>query len=89
MPASLKQEYDRIYVANNKDHILARDIVLSNMPILQQYPDIALLFLIEKIIAGQDIIDEHESIDKVVSKYHLDTLIESDNLLLATMLYER
>ena len=89
LPSSMSAQYKQEFANNGGDHLWARDTVLSHMPILHEYPDIALLFLIEKIIAGQDIIDDSETIDILVSRYHLDTLIERDNLLLATMLYER
>ncbi len=56
MPPSLRREYEQAFAENGQNHLLARDTVLSNMRILLEYPDVALLFLIEKIIAGQDII---------------------------------
>ena len=56
VPASLRREYEQAFAGNGQNHLLARDTVLSNMRIFLDYSDIALLFLIEKIIAGQDII---------------------------------
>ncbi len=56
MPPSLRREYEQAFAGNGQNHLLARDTVLSNMRIFLDYSDIALLFLIEKIIAGQDII---------------------------------
>lgn len=51
IPAALGREYEQVFAANGKNHLMARDTVLSNMGVLLEYPDVALLFLIEKIIA--------------------------------------
>lgn len=59
------------------------------MSVFLDYPDVALLFLIEKIIAGQDIIREDETIDMVAERYQLQTLIERDAILFTALLYER
>ena len=89
IPSSLQSEYERVFAAHDHNHILARDMVLSNISVLLEYPDIALFFLIEKIIAGQDIIREDETIETIVEKYQLHTLIERDAILFAALLYER
>jgi hypothetical protein len=59
------------------------------MPIFLNNPEVALFFLIEKIIAGQDILQEDETIEKLAARYQLYTLFETDALLFAAMLYER
>jgi hypothetical protein len=59
------------------------------MPIFLNNPEVALFFLIEKIIAGQDILQEDDTIEKLTSRYQLYTLFETDALLFAAMLYER
>ncbi len=89
VPASLRREYEQVFAENGQNHLLARDTVLSNMRIFLDYSDIALLFLIEKIIAGQDIIWEDETIDMVVEKYQLHSLTERDAILFVALLYER
>lgn len=89
MPSSLRWEYDRVFIETGWNHSLTRDIVLSNMSVFLDYPDVALLFLIEKIIAGQDIIREDETIDMVAERYQLQTLIERDAILFTALLYER
>ena len=59
------------------------------MGVFLDYSDIALFFLLEKIIAGQDIVRDDETIDMIVEKYQLHTLIERDTILFAALLYER
>lgn len=89
LPESLRSEYDQIFATNGQNHPWARGQVLANMPIFLNNPEIALFFLIEKIIAGQDILKEDDTIENLVSRYQLYTLFETDALLFAAMFYER
>lgn len=88
VPVILKKEYEEEMEKNWWNHAWARNTVISNMKVFLEYPDIALLFLLEKIMLWQDILSEEETIGWLVEKYHLDFLIELDALLLSWILYE-
>lgn len=50
IPAHLKKEYESELEKHHGDKYLARNTVVLNMQVWSEYPDIALLFFLEKIL---------------------------------------
>ncbi len=88
IPVIPKEEYEKELKENPGNHIWARNKVTSNMRVFLEYPDIALLFFLEKIILWQDLFSEEETMEWFIEKYNLNSLILLDALLFSWILYE-
>jgi len=88
LPASAMWDLQSVLIKHNWDKERAFREVIYNMPALVENPYVALFFFIEKVLLGDDWLEEWQTIDQWIDKYWFDQVGLSDAVLWVCILNE-
>lgn len=86
---NIDKKYGAFYRRHMQNLAIDPNISSQEYPkVLQEYPDIALLFWVEKIIAWQFLIDDLEEIENIVQEYSLDQVSALYALIFGSFIFD-
>lgn len=87
--AQMDEKYGVFFRRHIQNIAIHPDIIEKNYPeAIRAYPDIALLFWIEKMLAEQFPVSHPEDIESIIQEYRLTELDITQSLLLGTLLFD-